>query len=171
LESIEPTEAFDCPTRSGDFCIVTRSEHGFLIFDKLDPVRGLGTEVARIAAPADAPFGISPDATHIAVAVGNRLSGQVHILDSRNNTEQTIPLPSAWQIHYVVWAADGNALFAAVHSTNYLLARIELDGKTHVLLDRGRNRFLDDPLPSPDGRQLAFAQQTFEANFWLLENP
>jgi serine/threonine protein kinase/Tol biopolymer transport system component len=170
LESIEPTEAFDCPTHSSDFCVVTRSEHGNLIFDKLDPVRGPGKELARIAAPADAPFGISPNGSRIAVVVGNRLSGQVHILDLRNHAEQTIPLPSGWQIPSVVWAADGNGLFAGVQSTNYLLARIELDGKTHVLLDRGRNQYLGNPLPSPDGRQLAFAQQTFEANFWLLEN-
>jgi Tol biopolymer transport system component len=67
--------------------------------------------------------------------------------------------------------ADGNALFAsAAQSTEYLIVRIELDGKTHVLLNRGRNQWLGSLVPSPDGRYLAFRQQTFENNVWLLEN-
>jgi Tol biopolymer transport system component len=80
-------------------------------------------------------------------------------------------LPHGWSLWSLHWTGDGNALFVtATQSTNYLVARIDLDGKTQVLLDRGRNQWLSSPVPSPDGRQLAFSQQTFETNAWLLEN-
>jgi hypothetical protein len=39
-----------------------------------------------------------------------------------------------------------------------------------VLLDQGTNHWLSATCPSPDGRRLAFSQQTFESNVWLLEN-
>jgi len=70
----------------------------------------------------------------------------------------------------ISWTADGNALFAAVKSTGYFIARIELDGETRVLVNVGTNQYLDFPCPSPDGRHLAYVQQTWESNAWLLEN-
>jgi hypothetical protein len=39
-----------------------------------------------------------------------------------------------------------------------------------MLLDRGRNQWLASALPSPDGRYLAFSQQTFDYNVWLVKN-
>ena len=65
------------------------------------------------------------------------------------------------------WAGDGDALFV---STGYKIVRIGLDGKTSVLLDRGRNQRYISTFASPDGRYLAFSQRTFEANMWMLQN-
>jgi hypothetical protein len=48
--------------------------------------------------------------------------------------------------------------------------RIEADGKTRVLLDKGRDHWLNAPVSSPDGHHLAYALQTFEDNVWLLDN-
>jgi Tol biopolymer transport system component len=64
----------------------------------------------------------------------------------------------------------GKALFAAAQTTRYMIVRIETDGKTRVLLDKGRENWLNAPISSPDGRHLAFTEQTFQANVWLLEN-
>jgi Tol biopolymer transport system component len=95
----------------------------------------------------------------------------VRILDLRNGAERNLQIPQVWRISSLWWAADGNALFASVsQSTDWLIARIELDGKTHVLLNGGRNQWLDSPVPSPDGRYLAFSQKIWENNVWLLEN-
>jgi hypothetical protein len=68
------------------------------------------------------------------------------------------------------WTADGNALLATALSTGYLIARIELDGQTRVLLNREPNQGLGYICPSPDGIHLAFSQETRESNAWLLEN-
>jgi Tol biopolymer transport system component len=114
---------------------------------------------------------VSPDGLRIAVPTLD-LPAQVQILDSRNGTERILEIPLGWRISQLSWTADGKALFAAVQSesTGYMIVRIELDGKTRVLLNRGRNQWIDGPLPSPDGRYLAFSQRTWESNAWLLEN-
>jgi len=114
---------------------------------------------------------ISPDGFHIAVQSGERPHQQIRILGLRNKTESTLKLPNWFVIWGSSWAADGNALFASVsHMTSYQIVRIELNGRTNVLLDRGRNQWLGSAIASPDGRHLGFTQQSFESNVWLLEN-
>jgi Tol biopolymer transport system component len=115
-------------------------------------------------------WSVSPEGSRIAVATPDRLPEQVRVLDSRNGTERNLHLPHGWRIFNLGWSVDGNALFAAARSTGYFIARIELNGQTHVLIDRGKNQFVGYPCPSPDGRYLAFSQRTWETNAWLLEN-
>jgi eukaryotic-like serine/threonine-protein kinase len=163
---------FDCPSRPAGSCAVSRWEKGALIFDALDPVHGRGKELARTAlgSPGDLTWAISPDGSAIAIKSSDQLHNQIRILDLRKGTERNLQLPHELAIWTISWAADGKALFAAAQTTGYLIARIELDGKVRVLLDRGRSQWLIYSLPSPDGHHLAFAQQTFETNAWLLEN-
>ena len=120
--------------------------------------------------PDDLNWSVSPDGSRIAIASLDQLKDQVRILDLANASEHDLQLPPRWYIWSLSWAKDGKALFAAVGFTDYMIVRIELDGKTHVLLDKGREHWLSAPIPSPDGRHLAFSQQTFENNAWLLEN-
>jgi serine/threonine protein kinase/Tol biopolymer transport system component len=167
---IETTPSFDCPSRSGSFCVFGRLEQGHMSFYALDPIHGLGKEVARTQGAPNHPFAISPDGAGIAVVIGDRPLTQVHILNLRNGTERSFGLPEGLRIWSINWTADGSALFAAAQSSEYVIARIELDGKTRVLLNRGRDQWLGYASPSPDGRHLAFTEQTFESNSWLLEN-
>jgi Tol biopolymer transport system component len=163
---------FDCPIRPPSSCVFTYWERGQLIFSALDPVQGRGKEIARtkLGSPPDFDSGLSPDGFRMAVSSKEQLPQQVRTLDFRNGTERNLQLPHGWRISSLGWTADGNALFAAAMSTGYFIARIELDGKTRVLLNRSRSQFLSHPCPSPDGRHLAFSQQTRESNAWMLEN-
>jgi len=162
---IEATPGFDCPSHPGSSCIFSRPEPDHLVFYALDPLQGLSKEVARTQGPTGrSEWSISPDGTRIAVEIANGL----RIIDLRKGTERNLPFP--WRLWSLSWAPDGRALFAAAQSTEYLIVRIELDGKTRVLLDRGRNQWLGFASPSPDGRYLAFSQQSFDSNVWLLEN-
>jgi eukaryotic-like serine/threonine-protein kinase len=163
---------FHCPARPAISCVLSRWEQGQLIFYALDPVHGQGKELARskMGSPTQLEWSISSDGSGIAIASQDQLRGLIRILNPRNGTEREIPLPSGWSIWNLSWAADGSALFAAAQSTGYFIARIGLDGTTHVLLDRGRAQWLGYPCPSPDGRHLAFSQRTSESNAWLLEN-
>jgi Tol biopolymer transport system component len=164
---------FDCPVRPASSCVFSHWEQGQLIFYALDPVQGRGKELARtkVGLSADLGWTVSPEGARIAIANKDQLVEQVRILDFRNGVERNLHLPHGWRIWQLSWAAVGNALFAAAMSeTGYFIARIELDGKTRVLLNRSRNQYLSYPCPSPDGRHLAFSQQTRESNAWLLEN-
>jgi dipeptidyl aminopeptidase/acylaminoacyl peptidase len=174
LEAPIATSSFDCPSRPTSSCVLNSWEQGQLIFYALDPVQGRGKELARtrLGQPADLDWRVSPEGLRIAVSRGDQPHGQFRIVDLRNGTERNLQLPHDWGIWSLRWAVDGNALFVAAQSksTGYLIVRTELDGKSRVLLDRGRNQWLGFPCPSPDGRHLAFSQQTFETNAYLLEN-
>jgi Tol biopolymer transport system component len=163
---------FHCPVRSTSQCALSRWQEGALLFFTLDPSQGPGSEIAetKLGAPESLEWSISPDGSKIAIASQDQLREQIRVLDTRNGTESNIQLPHGWMVWNLNWAADGSAIYAAAQTTGYFVARIDLDGKTHVLLDRGRTQWLSNPCPSPDGRYLAFSQRTFESNVWLLEN-
>ena len=163
---------FHCPARSTSQCVLSRWQEGVLLFFTLDPAQGPGTEIAetKLDAPGMLEWSISPDGSRIAVANKDQLHEQIRVLDARNGTESNIQLPHGWKVWNLNWTSDGSAILAAVQTTGYFIARIELDGKTHVLVDRGRAQWLSYPCPSPAGRYLAFSQRTFESNVWLLEN-
>ena len=161
-----------CPARPTGSCVFSRGAHGEVAFYALDPVQSQGKELARTKVPlaSDFDWSLSPDGSQVAIKSKDQLSGRIRILDLRTGTERDLHLPSGWLIWYTSWAADGNALYASGRAKGFFLARIGLDGKSRVLLDRGVNQFLGCPVSSPDGRYLAFCEENFESNAWLLEN-
>jgi serine/threonine protein kinase/Tol biopolymer transport system component len=157
--------AFDCPAHEGSPCIFSRPEPDHLIFYALDPLQGLGKEVARTQGPTgSSPWSISPDGKSIAIAITNG----VRIIDLNKRSERELPFQGF--IYSLSWSPDNKALFATALSRDYLIVRIDLDGRTHALLNRGRNQWLGSVWASPDGRYLAFSQQSFDSNTWLLED-
>jgi eukaryotic-like serine/threonine-protein kinase len=168
----EAATDFHCPVRPGNDCILSRWKQGHLIFFALDPLGGQGKELAssEMESPTHLEWSVSADGSSIAVASQDRIRGHIRVFDSRDGTVRDISLPTGWSIWNLGWAMDGKALFAAAQSTDYFLARIELDGATHTLLDRGKAQWLGHPCPSPDGHHLAFSQRTSESNAWLLED-
>jgi eukaryotic-like serine/threonine-protein kinase len=170
--TLDPGLNFDCPSNPARPCLLSHWEQGQLTFYSLDPVQGQGKQVAAIkmARPNDVNWSLSADGSRIAITSNDQLKEQVCFLDLANGAQREIPLPRGWGIWSLSWTRDGKALFAAAQSTSYMIVRIEADGKTRVLLDRGREHWLAFPISSPDGRHLAFTQQTFEDNVWLLEN-
>ena len=163
---------FHCPARSTGQCVLSRWQKGGLTFFTLDSSQGPGIEIAetKLGAPGLLEWSISPDGSRIAIASQDQLREQIRVLDSQNGTERNIQLPHGWVVWNLSWTSDGRAILAAARTTGYFIARIDLDGKTHMLLDRGRAQWLSNPRPSPDGRYLAFSQRTFESNVWLVEN-
>jgi hypothetical protein len=148
---------FDCPVRPGGTCVFGRIEQGDLVFKALDPMRGLGNELARTQ--GSPVWSMSPEGTLILVRSGTGAS----VIDLRNGTRRDV----SGVFSFPAWAAGSDALFAPVGSK---ILRFELDGKATMLLDRSRNHHLSSVFASPDGRYLAFSQQTFDSNMWLLRN-
>jgi eukaryotic-like serine/threonine-protein kinase len=171
-ESDSGTIDFHCPSRSAGSCILSRWEQGQLIFYALDPIHGQGRELAKskFEAPHQLSWSVSPDGSRIAVTSWNQLPEQVRLLDLRNGMERDLQLPLRNASYFgLTWAMDSKALFAATQqSSEFRIVRIELNGESQVLY-RGNN-WLNSPSPSPDGRYLAFSQETSETNAWLLEN-
>ena len=158
------TTGLDCPTHPDASCLFSRKEKDELVFYALDPLRGVGKEIGRTREPVGLAWAISRDGARVAISDDTGL----RLIDLRNGAEHELPLRGlVWS---VCWSPDGKALFAAMQSGDYLLVRMDLDGKTRVLLNRGRNQWLTNAAVSPDGRYLAFTQQSWDTNSWLLEN-
>jgi serine/threonine protein kinase/Tol biopolymer transport system component len=163
------SSAFVCSSGPAGSCVLKGLEKGRTVFYLLDPVHGEGKELAAINGEMSEVSGwcVSPDGSRIAI----ESTGEVRILDLLKHSERTLAIPHEWTIWDITWTADGNAFFLAAGSmSGYFIAKLDLDGKTHVLLNRGRNQFLSNLVSSPDGRRLAFSQATFDLNAWLLEN-
>ena len=162
----------DCPTRSASSCVLSSLDHGQLLFRALDPEHGPGKELYRTAmnTPEFISWKLSPDGSTIAVVSSDQLRGQLKMIDLTKNQEHTLQLANDSVVSDLAWTADGKALFGMVTQAHRsTIARIDLDGKIHMLLDRGIHE-LTNPTSSPDGRHLAFSQRTLENNVWLLDN-
>jgi len=166
------TVLFDCPTEASGSCVISRVEQGRLVFYALDPIRSQGREIARTQFEQSnvENWAISPDGSRIAVVNVTKQGEQISILELGNGAERAVPLPIAWRVFALSWTTKGDGFFVTVAAPHYQIVRIGLDGKTSLLLDRARNTWLADITASADGLHLAFNQQTFEDNVWLLEN-
>ena len=74
----------------------------------------------------------------------------------------------------IAWSSDGASLFVDANrgspelSGTRAVLHLDMNGRVHVLLEKPSQWFLR-PLPSPDGRYLAFAAMIHESNAWILE--
>ena len=79
-------------------------------------------------------------------------------------------VPADWLLQSVGWSADGTSLFVTVYTPkSFVLGQVDLAGHARVLLDKGPDQWLTQPVASPDGRYLTFSAQTWDSNVWLLE--
>ena len=162
--------AFACPNSAGAMCVFSRPENGQLTFYQLDPVRGIGKQVGAFNA-SNAHWTISPDGSWIGVSHPQTLSHQMLLMHLADSTQRILQLSPAWDIREVAWAADGRSVFAfGARAMNMFILTIDLNGHVQVVLDLGKDHWVDSPHVSPDGRHLAFGQGTWESNAWLLEN-
>jgi serine/threonine protein kinase len=169
-----------CPSRPSASCVLSRWEGNQLVFLEFDPVHGQRAELARTTFVqathqveerfSDLDWTISPDGSRIALKDGDLLGKQLRILDLSTHGERSLKLPNAGYIESLRFAAAGDALFAALRDSQDHIARIDFNGHSQILLSGGKNVWLSDPRPSPNGRYLAYAQHTSEDNAWLLEN-
>jgi hypothetical protein len=49
------------------------------------------------------------------------------------------------------------------------LLHVTLAGKVKLLVRNRHRQWMVNPLPSPDGKYLAFQAQTWDSNVWMLE--
>lgn len=169
-----PMIRVDCPRNPPASCVFSHDEQDQMVFYALDPLHGLGKELARTKTGSvdHLSLTISPDGLSIAISGSGQLFGGIRIIDLGNQKERQVPLPEGLRyLTSLAWTADGKALLACAYrqTNSHPILRIELDGKIHLLEDRGIHA-VANLVPSPDGQHLAFCQRTLENNVWLLEN-
>jgi Tol biopolymer transport system component len=167
------SSGFHCAMRQAQRCVASLGEKDEVVFYDLDPMKGRGSEIARTKTGAPGiwmTWAIAPDGSRIAITGSQDLDRKVRVLDLRTKVERDLGLPPLVRLVGVCWSADGRRLYGTGQTSEFLLLRLELDGKAEILLNRARTHFLFSPSPSPDGKSLAFSQQSTESNVYLIEN-
>jgi dipeptidyl aminopeptidase/acylaminoacyl peptidase len=151
-----------------------------LIFSVLDPVEGKGAEIQRVVMASNLmqsyeAWSLSPDGSKIAIIKRGLVpGGDVWILTLADHKVMTLALQGwKWdQVQSVAWSADGSHLFVTAFSgPSTALLFIDLHGDLQVLAEAPQGaEWLYEPVPSPDGRYLAYMKRTYESNVTMLEH-
>jgi Tol biopolymer transport system component len=151
---------------------LSRWEKDQLIFYEFDPLKGQGKELARthLEQPQHLRWSISPSGSQIAMVSRDALKERIRVVDLHGGGDKDVTLPKGWRLWDIGWTSDGVAIFVTLYSTEAALARVGLDGKTGILIQGGKSQFFYHPIVSPDGRYLAYGEQGWSSNVWLLEN-
>lgn len=160
-----------CARSPSVLCVVAqRSLAPSFTFSAFDPLKGRGSELAKISVDPESEcfWDLSPDGQHIAVLEG--LSGHIYILSLTGGAPREIRPKGMETTSFIDWAADGKALFVSRPTRRgFDLLRVDLDGNSQVLWEE-RGGLGTSALPSPDGKHLAIRGWTVTSNFWTMTN-
>ena len=168
-------DKFSCSSnpQASSPCVLGLLEGKDLIFYSLEPQRGKGSQLGKIEVfGAYMGWGLSPDGSRIAVVDGDKYEGRIEVLTlSDGSWQEVVPEPGTRHLQSIAWAADGKSFFATAYAPNsYNLLHVTLAGKVQSLLRNDARQWLVSPLPSPDGKYLAFRAQTSDSNVWTIDN-
>ena len=164
-----------CTAAASPPCIIGRTEKDDTVFYELDPLKGQGRELARTTtgAPGDwMSWDRSSDGTQVAIAGSVGLHGKVRLVDLKKHTQRDLMLPPRVILLSIAWSPDGRVLYLGgqIDTDDYIVMWLDLSGKSKVIASKGPVPYYTSLLPSPDGRFLAYTEQTMDSNAFLLEN-
>lgn len=164
--------SFRCPSMNTVPCVLAEQKGNQIVFSSIDPTAGSVSEVLReeVSPATESSWDLSPDGTAIAVVPLEEQTGRIRIRRLRTGEARDINVNGWAHLDSVAWAAGGDGLFVTKYSSRgSTLLRVTLDGQTQVL--RTSSMWMDTPVPSANGRYLAFGQAVHQSNAWVIETP
>jgi Tol biopolymer transport system component len=163
---------FRCPLKPVASCILAERVGDQIIFSAFGALDGKKQEVARTEFDSSSVWSfwdLSPDGSRIAFGKDERGKGRVRILPLGGGLEQEVNIELWDRLDSAAWASDGKSLFVDSWSpTGSTLLHVLPNGQAQVLRKSGL--WIDRPIPSPNGRYLAFGEVTSNQNAWMIEN-
>jgi serine/threonine protein kinase/Tol biopolymer transport system component len=168
-------------------CVLALREGKDMVFYSLDPLHGKGSWLGKIAVfgfPWMRGWDVSPDGSRVAVVSAHKYGARIEVLTLASGAWHDIAAEPAersaaaarekeTKFCQVAWAADGKGFFVTAKMGDaFNLLHVTSDGKVQPLLasEAFQDQFMDSPLPSPDGKYLAFTVQTWDGNVWMMDN-
>jgi serine/threonine protein kinase len=164
---------FSC-AREANRCVVVEDDKGKQVLTAFDPLKGRGEKLPLSDYPLFlrgilSPQGrliekmkSGPDGLH--ARVRSLIGGPAEEITFRN-------LIGDYQ--FTGWSVDGRGIYLQEFTpSDFSSIYAGLDGYSRVLWKRvwGPGWALDYPIPSPNGRYVAFTFLIYESNAWMLEN-
>jgi Tol biopolymer transport system component len=162
---------FHCPVLAGSPCVLSELDRQQLVFSAFDPLEGRKREVARVDFDRHESlfWDLSPDGKRIAFGQTEVHRGLLHILPLDGGSAMDVTAKGWANFSSVGWSADGRQLFVSKGSSSGdSLLRVSLNGDAEVLHKAGM--WIEHPVASPDGRQLAWGEVSSNSNAWIIEN-
>ena len=117
-------------------------------------------------------WSLFPDGSKIALMDDESDNPNVRVFDLQSKQVQVIhPTPPQKLLQKLAWSADGKRVFLSGIADNGAgrLLEMDLSGNTHLLLNNPMG-WIAQPVPSPDGKRLAYIYLVLESNVTLLEH-
>ncbi|MGA2048997.1 MAG: winged helix-turn-helix domain-containing protein [Terracidiphilus sp.] len=164
-------DEFHCSISGSGICVLreTLNKNQF-VFYSLDPVTGMGAELARTPWTANllGDWSISPDGSAVASADHDPQHPGIRFIsltspDAGSVTETTVD--GFGTLLGATWSADGKTLFVQSRTdTGYQLLLADRQGHAKLLRESPIPIWA---VPSRDGKKLAFPGPTINTNVWI----
>jgi Tol biopolymer transport system component len=158
-----------CARTGSRICVLAEEIGKQLVFSTVDPSRGRLGELAKIDTNGVlTAWSLSPDGGRIALVENN--SDSVRVLELPSKRVQVVRLtPPQKGLQMSAWSDDSKWLFLSSVRGEFKLLAMDASGHTRLLLENPSS-WVGNPLPSPDGKRIAYALQVSEVNVTLLEH-
>jgi eukaryotic-like serine/threonine-protein kinase len=165
---------FRCGLQPGSRCVLRSTENGQFVFYELDPLFGRGRELARTvwSRPLKGDWDISPDSRFAAVPNHDPQTAIVRVISldrtGPDAAERVVTFNGLKNLNGLVWAANGEGWYA-VERTPLDLVMFYVDAGGAHSWELARSSLVLWAVPSPDGRKIAFPQDTPWSNVYLVK--
>jgi eukaryotic-like serine/threonine-protein kinase len=165
-------DEFRCSVgRKGRCVLRTTIDRNTFIYSELDPIRGIGRELARTAWMTSVlgDWDVSPDGNFVAIPNHDSRSARIRIVRlgarrSNEPAEREFEIPRVASISSVTWSTDQSGWFVSLETS--VGRRMYFYDNSGQLTSLGTIHGW--AVPSPDGKKLAYLDNINDANVWLL---
>jgi Tol biopolymer transport system component len=114
---------------------------------------------------------LSPDGRTLAVVHSSLSDNVVKFVTLSDGATHQASVPGWAEFEYVAWTTDGSGLYLAANlPKKAALLRLDLKGSVDVLWQSESAYYVDVPVPSPDGKRIAFTVGSpGESNAWIAD--
>jgi Tol biopolymer transport system component len=169
----ENIKNFSC-AREAKLCVVAEEVEGKQVLSTFDPLKGRGEKLSLPDYPGFAYGILSPQGKLIDKMKSGPDGLYIRVRSLTGGPVQEITFKKlTGEYTFKGWSLDGKGVYIDhLTRSDFESFYAGLDGQSHLLWKRGLSPgwWLDNPVPSPDGRHLAFTLGTRESNAWVLEN-
>jgi hypothetical protein len=174
LPGTENLVDFRCGQQPGSRCVLRSTENDQFVFYELDPLRGRSRELAHTAWSPTAlgDWDISPDGRFAAIPNHDPQTAIIRVISldatRADAAERVVTFNGMKNLNGVVWAANGEGWYA-VEKTQLGLVMFYVDADGAHSWELLRSSIVLYAVPSPDGRKIAFPQDTPSSNVYLVK--